>query len=235
MTTAAFAAEESSITASALVAAIERTWASVQRRHADVPDVVVTLAGGGHTGVGLKLGHFAAKRWTVGEREGVHELFIGGEGLKHGAVELLGTVLHEAAHAMAHHRGVKDTSRQGRWHNAKFAEIAREFGLVVAKDDRIGWSLTTVPAAVQAEYVAELVELDVELNAYRRSDVVIITTGGGTGAGGGAAGGSGSTTTRRPAFVCGCREPRRLRIAKATAELGPITCGLCGEDFAPEA
>lgn len=235
MTAAAFAAEESSITASALVAAIERTWASVQRRHADVPDVVVTLAGGGHTGLGLKLGHFAAKRWTVGEREGVHELFVGGEGLKHGAVELLGTVLHEAAHAMAHHRGVKDTSRQGRWHNARFAEVARELGLEVAKDDRIGWSLTMVPAAVQAEYVAELVELDIELNAYRRSDVLIITGGTGGSGGGAAGGGGGSTTRKRPAYVCACPEPRRLRIAKATAELGPITCGLCGEDFTPEA
>ncbi|MFD1534873.1 hypothetical protein [Pseudonocardia aurantiaca] len=34
---------------------------------------------------------------------------------------------HEkAAHALAHVRGIKDTSRQGRWHNARFKALAEE-------------------------------------------------------------------------------------------------------------
>ncbi len=34
-----------------------------------------------------------------------------------GAADVLGTLLHETAHALAHVRDIKDTSRQGRWHN----------------------------------------------------------------------------------------------------------------------
>lgn len=38
---------------------------------------------------------------------------MGGEGLARGPVEVLGTLLHEAAHAVAHVRGIKDTSLPG--------------------------------------------------------------------------------------------------------------------------
>jgi hypothetical protein len=40
---------------------------------------------------------------------------VGGEGLARGPAHVLGTLLHEAAHALARVRGIKDTSRQGRW------------------------------------------------------------------------------------------------------------------------
>jgi hypothetical protein len=38
-----------------------------------------------------------------------------GKGLARGPAEVLGTLLQEAAHAPAHVRAVKETSRQGRW------------------------------------------------------------------------------------------------------------------------
>lgn len=46
------------------------------------------------------------------------EVLIGGEGLAR-AVAVLGTLLHEAAHALCHVSGIKDTSRQGSWHDAR--------------------------------------------------------------------------------------------------------------------
>ncbi|WP_156046190.1 hypothetical protein [Herbidospora cretacea] len=53
------------------------------------------------------------------------ELFIAGELLALGAARVLQTMLHEAAHALAHVRGIKDTSRSGnRYHNSLFAELA---------------------------------------------------------------------------------------------------------------
>ena len=73
------------------------------------------------------------------------EVFVGGEGLVRGAADVLGTLLHEAAHALAHVRDIKDTSRQGRWHNARFKALAEEVGIEVAKDPRSGWSPTTLP------------------------------------------------------------------------------------------
>ena len=54
---------------------------------------------------------------------------ISGEGLRRSPREVLGTLLHEAAHALAHARGIKDTSRQGRYHNKHFKTLAEELGL----------------------------------------------------------------------------------------------------------
>jgi len=62
-----------------LITAIDRTWAAIQKRHPDVPDVVITLGAGSGGKAGLKLGHFAAERW---QQAGVRlpELFIGERG-----------------------------------------------------------------------------------------------------------------------------------------------------------
>jgi hypothetical protein len=53
-------------------------------------------------------------------------------------------------------RKVQDTSRQGRWHNARYRAIAAKLGLDVAQAPAIGWSYTTVPPATAARYAAEL-------------------------------------------------------------------------------
>ena len=69
---------------------------------------------------------------------------ISGEGLRRTPRDVLGTLLHEAAHALADARGIKDTSRQGRYHNTKFKMLAEELGLTVDHDPTIGWSVTTI-------------------------------------------------------------------------------------------
>jgi hypothetical protein len=60
---------------------------------------------------------------------------------------VLGTLLHEAAHGLAHARKISDTSRQGRYHNRRYATLAGELGLDVAHLQPIGWSATSVPEA----------------------------------------------------------------------------------------
>jgi hypothetical protein len=96
---------------------------------------------------------------SIGQPVRLPEVFIGGEGLVRGAADVLGTLLHEAAHALAHVRDIKDTSRQGRWHNAKFKALAEELGIEVAKDPRIGWSPTAIPASTREEYAEVIDEL----------------------------------------------------------------------------
>src|SRR5580658_6755876 len=88
-----------------LVTALDRTWAAIMARHPDVPAVVIAL-GSGSGGGRLKLGHFAPDRWQRGAGR-VPELFVGGEGLAKGARDVLGTVLHEAAHGVATVRGIQ--------------------------------------------------------------------------------------------------------------------------------
>jgi hypothetical protein len=60
--------------------------------------------------------------WQHGEDQ-VSELFIGGEGLQAETSTVLVTMLHEAAHGIAHTRQIKDTSRQGRYHNDRYRNL----------------------------------------------------------------------------------------------------------------
>jgi hypothetical protein len=92
---------------------------------------------------------------------------LSGESLQRGAVETLGTVLHECAHALAKARGIQDTSRQGRFHNKRFKKLAEELGIEVTNDKRIGWSPTTVPQETQAIYRNEIAALGKALKAHR--------------------------------------------------------------------
>jgi hypothetical protein len=198
-----------------LVSALDRAWAAIRARHPDAPEVVITL-GSGSSGTrgGLTLGHFAAARW---ERAGTRlpELFVGGEGLQHGAANVLATLLHEAAHGVAAVREIQDTSRQGRFHNARFRALAEEMGLTVEKTGSIGWSKTTLPDASAALYRGELRRLEAALVAFRHAD--------GHGRGGRASSNNGL------AARCDC--PRRIRASAAVLAAGPITCGVCGSEF----
>lgn len=228
---------------SPMVIALETAWAAIQARHPELPVVVIVLGAGSAHGAGaIKLGHFASLRWhaldqaPTPNREQQHhdehhdehggeqhdargsgsrwaEVFVGGEGLARGPAQVLATLLHEAAHALAHVRGIRDTSRQGRWHNARFKALAEEVGISVAKDPRLGWSPTTLPAATRATYATTIAELGAALRLHR---AVETSTG----------------TVKKPgtpASVCGCG--RRIRASRTVLAAGPIICGVCGGEF----
>jgi hypothetical protein len=140
----------------------------------------------------LKLGHFAAMRWQTGDGL-MPEVFVGGEGLAAGPTPVLGTLLHEAAHAIADVRGIKDTSRQGRYHNQHYAELARDLGLDVSRVEPIGWSGTSVPEASADLYADTIADLTAALTIFRRSEAGLLTGGQDDTTLGGD-----STRTRRP-------------------------------------
>jgi len=77
--------------------------------------------------------------------------------------------LHEAAHAIADRRGIKTTSRQGRYHNARFKVLAEEVGLEVRRDPTIGWSPNTLASPTAADYRKTLGELAQAL-AHRKPE-----------------------------------------------------------------
>ncbi|MGH3614186.1 MAG: hypothetical protein ACRDRK_16645 [Pseudonocardia sp.] len=144
------------------------------------------------------------------------EVFIGGEGLVRGAADVLGTLLHGAAHALAHVRDIKDTSRQGRWHNARFKALAEKLGIEVTKDPRIGWSPTTIPAGTRETYAEVIAELGRVLRLHRSVEI---------------SGGKAKKPTPPPC-VCGCG--RKIRVSPIVLAAGPITCGVCGTAFTPD-
>jgi hypothetical protein len=202
-------------TASQLVAALEHTWQTIQQRHPDVPEAVVVVASGS-AGKRLNLGHFAPHRWQVAGADR-HEVLVGGEGLQRGPRDVLGTLLHEAAHGLAQTRSIQDTSRAGRYHNRRYATLARELGLDISTVKPIGWSATTVPEQTAAGYAGQLEELGTALVLWRRQELH-------------AAGGSKS----RNLLACRCPCGRKLRAAKATLQEAPIVCGACAQPFQPE-
>jgi hypothetical protein len=202
-------------TASQLVAALEHTWQTIRARHPDVPEAVLVVASGS-AGKRLNLGHFAPHRWQVAGADR-HEVLVGGEGLQRGPLDVLGTLLHEAAHGLAQARGIADTSRSGRYHNRRYATLARELGLDVSTVKPIGWSATTVPEQTAAGYAGQLEELGAALVLWRRQELH-------------AAGGSKS----RNLLACTCPCGRKLRAAKATLAEAPILCGACAQPFQPE-
>ena len=81
----------------------------------------------------------------------------------------------------------------------------------------IGWSATTVPDATAALYRGEVRRLDAALVAFRYTE-------------GGGRGGRGSSNNGLSAR---CECGRRIRVSVAVLAAGPITCGVCGADFAP--
>lgn len=224
-----------SITAG-MVEAIESTWNTIQANNQDVPEVVVTFGAGTLNRAGVVLGHFAPNRWIAGEDERtIHELFVGGEGLQLGAASVLATLLHEAAHATAATRGVKDTSRQGRYHNDRFRVIAEEFGLNLTHSKMLGWSDSEVTEATAKRYAGCVAQLAASITAYRRGEGGALITGGSQGDNGQTEDGDEGedTAEKKPkngyAPVCGCG--RKIRVAAGTFEAGPILCGLCGTAF----
>jgi hypothetical protein len=197
------------------VAALEHAWAAIRARHPEVPDAVLVVASGGDA-KRLHLGHFAPDRWQV-NGTGRHEVLVGGEGLRRGPTDVLATLLHEAAHGLARARGVKDTSRQGRYHNRRYAALAAELGLTVTHDERIGWSHTTVPDATVAAYAAVVDEIRVALVLWRYLDQL-----------------AGPQPKSRNLLACSCPCGRKLRAAKSTLADAPILCGACDGPFEPD-
>jgi hypothetical protein len=200
--------------ASLLVAAMEHTWHTIRTHHPDVPDAVLVVASGAE-GKRLNLGHFAPHRGHVNGADR-HEVLVGGEGLQRGPVEVLGTLLHEAAHGLGQARGVQDTSRQGRYHNRRYATLAGELGLQVASVQPIGWSATTVPDTTAAAYAGPLEDLAAALVLWRRQEHRL---------------GPGGRSRNLLAATCGCG--RRIRVAKTTLAQAPILCSLCSQPFQP--
>lgn len=147
--------------------------------HDGIPETVIVLGASGASRHGQNHGHFAPKSWSTRAREGDRagdssgrkeyygEILLAGESLQRGAVGTLGTILHELVHAYCFAAGIKETSNNNRYHNAKFKEIAEDFGLELEKAETIGWSLTTVPQETQEKYRAELDELEAAISVHR--------------------------------------------------------------------
>lgn len=236
-------------TGSQLIGALEAVWTAIQHRHPDVPDVVI-ITGSGNMGLGLKWGHYGHDFWANGRfvvdtegtcwRDRKPELFVGGEAIGQGAHMVLETMLHEAAHAIARVREIKDTSRQHRYHNGRFRELAEELGLVWKHDKPhqvLGFSDMLIANYTREVYADVLAELDaaIALSMDLPGWASLVGGNGGSKGGDGVHGGRRPKNPGKPASglrkaTCECG--RIIRVAPSTLDAAPITCGECGQDFA---
>src|SRR6266511_5891689 len=236
MTTAQPAASGSS-----LITALEDTWATIRRHLPDLPEVVfITGTGLRHAAaasVDARWGHFGAQRWVAGRPQPTAtptteagqdaklqvaadrkpELFVAGECFAEGAEHTLTTILHEAAHALAHARGVKETSRQGKYHNRRYVELAAELGLEWPTDTKAhpvnGFSEVQLSQPTSEVYATTIAGLDtaitLHLDTFRRLGLAggsqpDTSPDDGEDQGDGEAEGAGEKRFNRSKLVCDC-------------------------------
>ena len=198
--------------ASTILRVLEDIWLEIRRWNPEIPPVVIIIASGTDS-KHPRWGHHAPGRWNVAGEQ-YTEIMISGEGLRRSPRDVLATLLHEAAHALAHARGLKDTSRQGRYHNKHFKTCAEEVGLTVEHDDRTGWSATTITPATELAYAHQLQALAEAMTLWRHGE----TTGP-----------KARRNTNLIAAICPCG--RSIRVAVSTLAEAPITCQACDQDF----
>jgi hypothetical protein len=219
--------------ASALVAACEHAWRAIQRHHPGVPDTIIILGSGVERGRLVKLGHWWGGRWIAdGQLRG--EVLLAGEALHLHATQVFEVLLHEATHGLNAARGIKDSSRGGRYHNTKFKSTAEELGLQVSLLPPYAWSKTELTFAARERYISEIQQLGDAMRIARRVALTNTATVGGPNTGDPEHGADLNELRRTtpPATVCGCG--RRMRMAPRVLKLGPVFCGLCNAPFTSE-
>ncbi|MGW6412183.1 hypothetical protein ACWF95_34020 [Streptomyces vinaceus] len=230
-----------------LIAALEKCWTQIQKRHPDLPPVLFITGTGiprrqvekPSTSTGaprrrqlVTRGHHWADRWAIAEEEHrLAELFVAGETIRDGGEEVLKTLLHEAAHALGFVRKIQDTSTgDPRWHRKEFAQLARETGLEPPRKSEkpLGFSNCTLTDATRKEYATVIRQIDgaalpalggADQEGTEEEDPTKPET-------------PGSTNGKRVKVVCGCLpNPRAFPVTPKVLAEGPIVCGLCGQPF----
>lgn len=236
---------------SRLTAALERMWSKIQKRHPELPSVVIVIG----TSLPDRWGHFATNRWTTRAEcpldcdkashggheyhpgELLHEVFVSGAQVANGVNAVMKTLLHEAAHGLNAARGIRDT--RGKYHNKAFRKTAEEVGLVWPANGTavagFGFSDMHLPEETVAAYADELFWLDKAVTAYAGSGVgidmlppVVVKPAAEIEQGEDERKPTGG---RQVAAVCQCEKPRRIRGPRPMFEVAPIVCTACDEPF----
>lgn len=151
-----------------IMATLDSALSAIQTTHPDIPAALAVVIS---TGRGKIHGHFEAGSWgdTGGEHAGSarHEILISSESLGLGAQQVLTTLIHECAHAYAFGKDIKDTSRQGRFHNRKFETIASGMGLITEEDSSIGHRTPGLNTWALSHYADTLTALEAVLITHR--------------------------------------------------------------------
>lgn len=156
-----------------LIVALDSVYASLRTRHPGLPAALVTVEEP-HPAITRRAACWRPGRFVTAT--GTYEGRIAfGYPSPHRPVPrllalndpgmLLGVLVHEAAHALATARGIKDTSRSGTYHNTRYRDLAAELGLEVGKRESEGWVLTKCSPALLDAYGEHLAALGAAMPA----------------------------------------------------------------------
>ncbi|WP_077058596.1 hypothetical protein [Streptomyces sp. MP131-18] len=180
-----------------LAAELAHAWADIQRHHPELPDLATP------------------------------ESLIGESSSACGSELSFERLLHEAVHGIAAARGVRDTSRAGRYHNRRFLAIAEELGLDHTDDPHpsSGFSLVTMNAETRRRYRPTAERLQRALKAHVAANATDTKRSfRGPAARHGSSGGG-----VRVKAVCECG--RNVRVVPSVLAQAPIVCGACKKPF----
>jgi hypothetical protein len=208
--------------------------------------------------VDAKWGHFGADHWVEGRpteagqgaaldlsaAQRKPELFIAGECLAEGPAKPCRPCSTRPSTPSPTSAG-QDTSRGGKYHNKRaFVALAGELGLAWPDSQRphpvIGFSEVQLTEQTVADYADTLAYLGAAIRLYRDTFRRLGLLGGqgrdqGDAEGNGSQDGDGQQPTgkagERFKVACGCQPPRSFWIQAKQYTPGPITCGICGQDF----
>ncbi|MEU3690562.1 hypothetical protein [Streptomyces narbonensis] len=205
---------------SLIVSTLEKAWKDIQVQAPDVPNVIF-ITGTGLDKDSVRWGHFHASQWVT-ESGRLHELFISGEALNREPAETMTTLLHEATHGLAHERGIKDTSRRGKYHNQRFVKLAKELGLTwpegQTSDKTRGYSAVAMTPETEERYASTIEALKEGRAAWRElglAPAAEVTV---------------KSKNTKPKASCICGD-RFIWTARRTLEEAPVICGICEEPF----
>jgi hypothetical protein len=174
-----------------------------------LPEAIITVARDSK-----KLGHFTL--WTPWNTIGGKrvEILITGECLARGEVQVLTTLLHEAAHAYNFALKRQDVSGS-QYHNKHFRNVADSmFGLIVKKHPTRGWAITEAAADINDVWGAELLTLK---NALEASAVE--------------APAKQKKQADRNLVKCVCDCDTVVRMSPKVLEMGTVKCSACKKAF----
>lgn len=119
---------------------LEKMFRELNRHyyHGELPEPIISLkkTPGAY-------GHFTCgKVWQAGQ-ERRYEINISTATLARPIEDTAATMLHEMTHLYCMENGIKDTSRNGAYHNKHFKEAAEAHGLHIEQHPKYGWTLTS--------------------------------------------------------------------------------------------
>lgn len=151
-----------------------------------------------------------AKLWTDENKETqLHEIALSAEYMNRSYIDVIGTLHHEMIHLYCHINGIKDTSRNGKYHNKNFKEESEKRGFVYdydTPDKRHGWSFNKK----SEELIETIKSFNLDEDAFKVARAIEKQN---------------KRPQRRFSYECGCGT--RIR-GKAGLN---ITCNDCGMDF----